>query len=534
MLPSSLISVYQQYKQDTDAVASWLATTAKACGYSADLFTHVGPVKRKKHNKKDKYIVAIKDFIPLAQFIVASKKPAVAVPESLVDTINRVIRVRSSFGSHLKDHGLEPSEEGDNKHSFFVRVLEQVRDALRPRMSALAAERQPVLAALATPSSSRPTLVNQFEALKIYEPSSEFLDAPDIQRPQPTALPSEKVVYEAEASARTDLEDAIFTFALMIDDMNKIRQEVKRIWAGYRDGMFDLAAAAVATNTAVDLARSLADEIEPLFRPHGGVWKVAQKFYLGVAFAAGFSPPSMSFDFTSREFAFNPETYDLADYTFFATYYLLEGLKAILQPGHLPLYIPRGLGTYNPKSDRARMTATQRYNEDKILVIETCVDLMTIIRAFLEWPVEDELLRGMKEMDDTKKVSLSLAFAMQTYLDIHHLLRDQVGRGMQEVVHQTSIMRTNLQAHIDFHKNLKIRTWPIANEKVLAHTEIMIGWLGEDPIHQIKDREYRKNGLSLPDTQRHYLLKQSPVMAGLVLYHYRTLVYGIGLAVANA
>ena len=39
MLPPQLKSAYGQYKQDTDSVASWLASTAKAQGYPADLLT---------------------------------------------------------------------------------------------------------------------------------------------------------------------------------------------------------------------------------------------------------------------------------------------------------------------------------------------------------------------------------------------------------------------------------------------------------------------------------------------------------------
>lgn len=33
MLPNSLQSIYEQYKSDTNLVANWLATTAKAHGY---------------------------------------------------------------------------------------------------------------------------------------------------------------------------------------------------------------------------------------------------------------------------------------------------------------------------------------------------------------------------------------------------------------------------------------------------------------------------------------------------------------------
>lgn len=536
MLPSNLVSVYQQYKKDTDSVASWLATTAKACGYPADLLTTVGPVKRKKHNKKasqNKHIVAIKDFIPLAEFIAASKKPAAAVPESFVETINRVINVRSSFGSNLKEYGAEPSAEASEKHSFFVGVLEQVRKALRPRMPVAVAERA---RAEATPSSSGDAWITGFQALKVYEPSKEFLDAPDIQRPEPVTSSETKVVYEAEAAARLEFDDAIFAFALMIDELNKIRREIRNIWTGYRDGKFELAAAAVATNTAVDLARNLADEIDPLLRPHGGFWKIAQKFYFIIAATKGFfSLESMIGANASLKFTFDPETYDIADNTFFGTYHMLDGFMAVLQPGRLPLFKPGHFGTYDPRSDRGRKTGPEKWQEDKILIMEVCTDLMTIIRTLPQWPVEDELLRGMKEMDETHKVPFYLVFSAQVYLDIHHLLRGRVGNGLQEMAHQTNMMRNDLKSHLTFHKNLKIKTWSTENEEILTNTEKMIAWLGEDPVHQVKVKEYRKSGIILPsDAQKYYLLTQSPVLAGLVLYHYRTLMYEIGITVANA
>jgi hypothetical protein len=539
MLPSTLVSVYQQYKQDTDSVAWWLAETAKACGYPADLLTTVGPVKRKKHSNKasqNKHIVAIKDFIPLAEFIAASKKPAAAVPESFVETINRVINVRSSFGSTLKEHGAEPSAESSEKHSFFVGVLEQVREVLRPRMPATGADRVRAAVTSATPSSSGDAWINGFQALKVYESSKEFLDAPDIQRPEPSTPSETNVVYEAEAAARLDMEDAIFAFALMIDDLNKIRQEIRHIWAGYRDRTFELAAAAVATNTAVDLARNLADEIDPLLRPHGGFWEIAQKFYLIIAATKGFfSFEGMNDNIASLKLTFDPKTYDIADSTFFGTYHMLDGFMAVLRPGQLLLFKPGHYGTYNPGSDRSRKTGPEKWQEDKILIMEACTELMTIIRTLPQWPVEDELLRGMKEMDETHKVPFYLVFSAQVYLDIHHLLRDQVGRGLQEMAHQSNIMRNDLKSHLTFHENLKIKTWSTTNDKILTNAEKMIAWLGEDPVHQVKVKEYRKMGLPLaPDAQKYYLMAQSPVLAGLVLYHCRTLTYEIGITVANA
>ncbi|KAK7570564.1 hypothetical protein V3481_019416 [Fusarium oxysporum f. sp. vasinfectum] len=156
MLPSSLFSIYQQYKEDTDSVASWLASTAKACGYPSDLLTPTGiqtkgtgrlKGKARRDAKKQntyvptplhtipKYVIAVKDFIPLAEFIFASK-PLISVPPSFAETLDRVIYVRAKFGAQLIDHGMKPSTKSDATHSFFVGILEKVRDVLRPRMPA--------------------------------------------------------------------------------------------------------------------------------------------------------------------------------------------------------------------------------------------------------------------------------------------------------------------------------------------------------------------------------------------------------------
>jgi len=102
--------VYAQYKEYTDSVAAWLASTARKCGYPIDLLSSsgakAGPGRLKGKARKDakkhktpqsatpastpKYIIAIKDFIPLAEYILASTKPLISVPGSFAETIDRV------------------------------------------------------------------------------------------------------------------------------------------------------------------------------------------------------------------------------------------------------------------------------------------------------------------------------------------------------------------------------------------------------------------------------------------------------------
>ncbi|EQB44956.1 hypothetical protein CGLO_16239 [Colletotrichum gloeosporioides Cg-14] len=535
MLPAPLVSVYQQYKQDTDSVASWLASTAKACGYPADLLKPVGQAKKKaKHKHKNissKYIVALKDFVPLAQFIAGSKKPVVDVPESFVATINRVINVRSSFSNRLAEHGKKTAFQVEKSHSFFVGILEQVRESLRPRMPTATAAW-----AESSSSSSADALANAFEALKVYEPSDDFLKAPDIKRPEPEKA-TDKVVYEAEGAAYSDFEDAMFAYSVMLEDLRKIRAQILFIWQNYRDGAFDVATAAIATNTAIELAHNVAEEVIPLFRSHGGVWQVAMNYYHAAALASGFSKESMNISDGGRDnrTAFNVKTYDVANNTYINVYRFLEGFQAVLRPNMLPLFKQGVFGTYDPTSNFKTKSPAEKFQEDQVIMMEVFGELMAIIRTVPNWPVEDEFLRGMREMEDTKKIPFYLVFAAQTYLDIHHILRDDVERGFFQMSNETNIMRNNLKSHLEFHQNLKIDGWTAKHDRALKDTESVIGWLGTDPIHQVKDEYARRQGMPLsPDTPQYNLLRQSPVMSGLILHYFRLDLYDIGIAAANA
>ncbi len=108
MLPSSLFPSYKQYKTDSDAVATWLAKTAQKCGYPKDLLTDQATSQQKapklkgrartkareaaqkqaSDGKSDsvkptpmpegpKYLIAINDFISLAEWISKSTNPRV-------------------------------------------------------------------------------------------------------------------------------------------------------------------------------------------------------------------------------------------------------------------------------------------------------------------------------------------------------------------------------------------------------------------------------------------------------------------------
>lgn len=512
MLPAPLVSVYQQYKEDTNAVASWLASTAKSCGYPADLLsggssqaTDAATPKRlkgkarKQANKaaipqhesycsgtsRPDYTIAIQDFIPLAEFVAASEKPVVSVPLSFANTLNRVISTRSGFGGRMADLGSSPSDSADSKHSYFVGVLEKVREVLKPRVSPTTKD----AAGPRTPPDKMDGVGGKFASLSVYEPSEEFLNAPDIKRP--ARAKEANTTYIAEPLE--DIKEVLFAYTLMINDLTKIRARVEWVWTNYRDGHFELAAAAIATNTACDLARNLVEDMAPMFKAHGGAVEVAKKFHLLQCILEGFSLVSLLFwlrkasqrcvahcaqanlkymqdDITNSGHEFSYDTYDIATDTYMIAFIMLESylpILDILDVGHLPLYREGILGIYNPARDWNGMSKREKYEQDKILMVEFLHELVAVARCVPNYPVKDEFIRGMQELDRTREIPMYLAFAAQMFLDIHHILRGRVYSAHETCMAQMKIMDEDLGLHLDFHTKLRTTNWPASNDSIL-------------------------------------------------------------------
>ncbi|KAK9235391.1 hypothetical protein V1525DRAFT_271654 [Lipomyces kononenkoae] len=551
MIPAPLVSVYQRYKQDTDAVASWLASTAKACGYPADLLASKswdaaqpksGRLKGNARKaareagtevppKASKYIVALKDFLPLARFIAQYRDPLVPVPDSFSTTINRLITTRSGFGKLMDDHGTKPDPEADQKHSYFVGVLAAVREAVLPRITK-AAEAATEVKAPASGDNTVAKSTNRFAVLAVEEPYQEFIEpflnaSPDIPKPRD----DDPIVYEAEAPR--SLEDIIFAFMVLVNDLNRIRNRIKWIWSNHRDGSFDLAASAVATNTAISLARGLIEDIVPLFDGHeGGAWGIVNKFFAMCCLSKGYKKDEIYLDGKDN---FNYDLYDIADGAYLVTYRMLLSFLDILDPRGLPLIKEGIFGRYDPDSDPAAKTGRQKFQEDQILLMEFFTELMTVIRGVPDYPVEDEFLRGMKELDKTRTVSFSLVFAAQIFLDIHHTMRSGVRLSFLTMVDQTTMMDNSLKSYLEFHEKIKIENWPVANDQMLRELSRMIKWMGNDPVHQAKANVYQKQGMPVPSSmEAHRIMIYSPVVSGLYLFRVRTELYEVGIAVANA
>ncbi|KNB00098.1 hypothetical protein FOXG_03757 [Fusarium oxysporum f. sp. lycopersici 4287] len=145
MVPGKLVGALQRHKEDTNSVAAWLASTAKHYGYKSQAAgpndkdaqqEASGRLKGKalkeaksqptgtKNGTGQKYIVALNDYVPIAEDIAKHRKPTIPVPMPFVSTINRVIDRGSSFRARMVEQGTDVDEKANKNHLYFVHLLE--------------------------------------------------------------------------------------------------------------------------------------------------------------------------------------------------------------------------------------------------------------------------------------------------------------------------------------------------------------------------------------------------------------------------
>jgi hypothetical protein len=275
------------------------------------------------------------------------------VPVKLATLLDTTISLRQIYSDDVSEV-LEDSavkRDSDDKHAFFLGVLKEVQHIIRSR---LPRER----ARMPQPQATE-EIFNLFEHLELEEPSAAFEQAPDNIPVRP-----EQPIYMAERP--NDMEESFFAFALHLHDLSKLRSEVSTAWAGYKNGMHDLVAAAITTNTAVDLARSMTDDLKSTFVKNGGACRMLQIYYAAQCMATGTSAAHKMLPGDDMNFA----TYKLAESLFYPAHQLLNAFCNVLKVMPTP-EMKRGIyGFYKPGSDRNRKSDREKFMEDKILMLE--------------------------------------------------------------------------------------------------------------------------------------------------------------------
>lgn len=564
---AQLTNTYRQYKADTRLFASWFASTAKANGWSQNsersFDTQATPrqepapattgsncnekkanSRRKKKNVSSsaapeatstsgantpaKYAVAISDFVPMAKFL-ASKGKSTTLPSSIAKILGRVIRLREAFAQVLQQQDSIAAEETTAKnHSYFVDILKQVQHILG------GAEAQAANASPTELPNSRECLSTAFAALHVYEPSQAFLDAPSAELvPVP-----EYDIAEDEAGLQ---EDAQVAFAALLQDILILRETVKKLWgARYATGNIHLCAVAIATNTAIDLARKMEEEAAPTLDRFGGAAKLLADHYHAAAVAEGLDPSQRAAEGDD----INVDTYEIAKRTMYQAYHLLDQFRkgfpdasgsdagAIRNQQMPPIYDGKPYGWYDPKKAGEYQSAREKHDRDRAGFLEM-VSEIAILSQKLNWNnVQDEFTRGVRLLitNPSLPIPFWVIFAAQVFIDnletlgirLLHAAVDPTNIG-RWIAKRMEVALAGLQG------KPRPSGWPAKMDGTLKRLQQDAHFFDTQVISKWKRR-------SLPSIERpeSVLMRHNAVFAGVWAQHLLTLYHATAIAYANA
>lgn len=96
------------------------------------------------------------------------------------------------------------------------------------------------------------------------------------------------------------------------------------------------------------------------------------------------------------------ETYDVTNDTCFLSIMMLKSFIPVLSKNEktVPLY-PEGIyGVYDPSRSRASMSIAVKFSQDKLILMEFFTEVCTVNRSGMPYPMQDEFMRGMKELNE--------------------------------------------------------------------------------------------------------------------------------------
>ncbi|RKL49568.1 hypothetical protein BFJ72_g1027 [Fusarium proliferatum] len=472
------MSIYQQYKADTDSVATWLANTAKAHGYEAEA-SHGGAsadAAKKKKKKKG----------------------------------NGNGEVRRWFSQKLADSGAKRHHRSDATHAHFFEALEKVRGYLKPIMEA--GLFKPDDLDKKTDVKTNHPAKGMFDVLNVYTPSEEFLNAPDIT-PTPATEPETQYTVEEEVT----WEDAFFAFAALLRDYGYLGQEIHSLWKKYASGELDLAAVALATNTAFEFAHSMEADIKKLMDEFGGTAIFAHQCFDAACQAMGNDK-----DMKGPDTMYNLAAYDMGKILTINSMGLFDSYVKHNHDVIMPGTYNGAFGWYNERLSSGGRNNTERWNQDKSALMEVFSSMHFLTTKPGQGDVEDELVRGMgAALRETKNYPrLWISWALQMYLDIVQGLGESVGRGYEQFKKESLKIQ---KALVDLPKTTE-------RKQVL---QVATRW-NHDPIFDMSQAN-AEMGLAAHDSEESsefHFLRRNPIHCGLLIHHMRSMLHANGVKTA--
>lgn len=528
-MPEFLKGSYARYKDDTDRFATWLLKAAEKCGHRSELPVADGSAKNNKASRKSssaapRYRATIAE---LRIFGGVVAKSTVTIPESVLAVARRAITLRKDAALWFLGKG---DHDSNKRHAHFVEALEEICTSLewktRRPSSKQGAGKSPSVPAgrVKDVDADGQAWLNKFAALTVEEPE-EMTDS----AAEPKQIAKVEVV-EEEADVQDHLSHALFRIFCVFRDLHNMREFISQTWVEYRDNKLDLMTASVVTDSALQLARDLIQELVDSFPADmaigGDELALQRMIYHAACLARGMTEPASE----ELGLTFNVKMADVADWCYLPTSTLLQSFVPIMQATDIPVSKKGFFGVYDPKADRSFMSIGDRFNEDKIILLETLPEFCLIEAYKIKLPGCDEITTGFVEFTKTRKPTLWLGFAAQILLDAHHIMRSsRVGACGDLRMSGLRISKIIKDFKDLSNTHPKPAFWPKEGDVeidriqtcvdiVINNDPLQIAWACTDKIQKHDD---------------HFLFTRNPVLCGTLMFHLNLRMQMAGQALLN-
>ncbi|OCL02418.1 hypothetical protein AOQ84DRAFT_382713 [Glonium stellatum] len=431
---------YKRYKKDTQKIVVWLTEAAEKCGH----------LKAPEENRRSSALpsvshITVRNYVELANLISASTNPVVKVPTIILETLRDVINMRNEHTAmFLNQQATNPAVQAQNKtHRYFIDILEEV-------------------------FSVYPGFPTNLRIVA----NDDMADQQDKIEP-PTFLPTpEDLIIEWQSE---------FDFALgcFLRDLNSLRKQLRQVWTDYKSRRVTLPTAAIVTNTAFEIIeRSVVEFFQeiPVFpgpitggRPKSLVGGI-KVLYKRLCSERGISHDLKPYEKASR----TPSMFKIANILCIPAIYSLEFYESCSDSSDqrivrymrandpMPSY-----GEHKRDEDESSIPENQGINPSVLYEHEwTFRSTPILIREFSRmarldvlFPILDELttwLMGSLKSNERSRWAHWLAFGLQILMDIHHVLKEDIGTPLEDLRKLTSCCSTAVESYLTFCKKLNL------------------------------------------------------------------------------
>ncbi|KAF5854780.1 hypothetical protein ETB97_011711, partial [Aspergillus alliaceus] len=301
----------------------------------------------------------------------------------------------------------------------------------------------------------------------------------------------------------------------MFQDLHNMRAFISHTWLEYRDKKIDLMSAALVTDSALQLARDLVQEVvddwaTSTLSPDENLQDLVFK---AACITRGILPtPSAEIGLP-----YNKDMADVAEWCYLPTCVILESFTHVLQDNELPVFKKGFFGIYDPKANREGMSLGQKFNEDKILLLQLLPEFCMIDTFGIRMLSSDSITRGLVEFCKTKKLGLWLCFASQILLDVHHIMRYSTLSAFEDLRMSGLRIKKTIDDYLEISKtHPQPKFWPKEGDDEIKDIQFTVdSWIMKDPFSELRRLSFPGNNVF----EKHVLLSQHSILCGLSLFH---------------